>query len=182
MSALETKRLTFRRWTPADAEDLFAMYGDPETMRYIGPGNVSASVEVHREDKSAVYDAHEAYGGFVLAAVLRETGRPMGTALLKRIPYSQGEEGEPQVEIGWHINRAYWNQGLGTEMAEMLLREGLTRFGRVVAVAYPENGASLRVMEKIGMTRVGLTRRYYDLEVMMYESGPMDGMPEGLPS
>ena len=167
MTALETKRLTFRRWTPDDAEDLFAIYGDEETMRYIGPGNVSASVEVHREDKSAVYDAHEAYGGFVLAAVLRETGRPIGTALLKRIPYSQGEEGEPHVEIGWHLNRTFWNQGLGTEMGEMLLREGLSRFGRVVAVAYPENAASLRVMEKIGMARVGLTRQYYDQELSL---------------
>lgn len=173
MEPLSTKRLIFRRWTPEDAPDLFAIYGDQETMRYIGPGKVSASVEVHREDKSAVYDAHEAYGGFVLAAVLRETGRPMGTALLKRIPFSQGEAGEPDIEIGWHLNRAYWNQGLGTEMAEMLKREGLARFGRVVAVADPQNGASLRLMEKIGLIRVGLTRRYYDVEVMMYESGPV---------
>jgi RimJ/RimL family protein N-acetyltransferase len=172
MTELETKRLTFRRWTPNDAEDLFAIYGDQETMRYIGPGNVSASAEVHREDKSAVYDAHEVYGGFVLAAILRETGRPIGTALLKRIPLSEGEIGGPDVEIGWHLNRAYWNQGLGTEMAEMLLREGLSRFGRVVAVAYPENAASLRVMEKIGLEPVGLTRRYYNMEVMMFQSGP----------
>jgi RimJ/RimL family protein N-acetyltransferase len=33
---LETERLWLRRLTPADADDLAAVYADPETMRFFG--------------------------------------------------------------------------------------------------------------------------------------------------
>ena len=40
---------------------------------------------------------------------------------------------------------------------------------KIFAIAYPENGASIRVMQKIGMREIGLTSKYYGMEVMAYE-------------
>jgi len=58
-----------------------------------------------------------------------------------------------EVEVNYLLGQEYWGQGLATEAANTLLRYGFTslRFERLVALAQPENFASQRVMEKIGM-------------------------------
>lgn len=59
----------------------------------------------------------------------------------------------PDVEVAYHFAREVWNRGYATEAAgawvEAAFRE--LRLERVLALAYPENRASTRVMEKIGM-------------------------------
>ena len=59
----------------------------------------------------------------------------------------------PEIEIGWWLARAWWGKGLATEAAREALRDGFERVGlrRVVAIAQPQNRASIRVMEKLGM-------------------------------
>jgi [ribosomal protein S5]-alanine N-acetyltransferase len=58
-----------------------------------------------------------------------------------------------QVEVNYLLAREYWGQGLATESAIALLSYGFEtlQFERLVALAKPENLASRRVMEKIGM-------------------------------
>lgn len=60
-------------------------------------------------------------------------------------------------EVGWAIDRAGWGEGLATEAAAATLRDGFERVGlrRIVSFTLAENLASLRVMEKCGMTRMG---------------------------
>jgi RimJ/RimL family protein N-acetyltransferase len=62
-------------------------------------------------------------------------------------------EGTPEIEIGWWLARAQWGRGLATEAARSALRDGFERAGlsRIVAIAQPANGASIRIMEKLGM-------------------------------
>jgi RimJ/RimL family protein N-acetyltransferase len=72
-------------------------------------------------------------------------------------PWSQrevrDEAAQTRGEIGWCIDPAYAGQGLATEGAGALLRICFEDLGvrRVVAGAFAENAASVRVMEKIGM-------------------------------
>jgi ribosomal-protein-alanine N-acetyltransferase len=56
-------------------------------------------------------------------------------------------------EIGWVCNRVYQGQGYGTEAALALLRYGFEalRLHRIIATCQPENVASCRIMEKLGM-------------------------------
>ena len=58
-----------------------------------------------------------------------------------------------EVEVNYLIAREYCGQGLATEAAIVLLRYGLKtlHLKRLVAMAKPENLASRRIMEKIGM-------------------------------
>jgi ribosomal-protein-alanine N-acetyltransferase len=62
------------------------------------------------------------------------------------------ETGEP--EIGWTLTPSCWGQGLATEAASETVRDAFERVGmdHVVALAHPENRATIRVMEKLGMS------------------------------
>ena len=56
-------------------------------------------------------------------------------------------------EIGWWLALRCWGRGLATEAAQSALQDLFGRVGleRVISVAMPENAASLRVMEKLGL-------------------------------
>jgi RimJ/RimL family protein N-acetyltransferase len=65
-----------------------------------------------------------------------------------------------QAEIGYAINRKFWNQGYMTEAARRIIRFGFEELGmhRIFATCDPENTGSYRVMEKNGMQREGILR------------------------
>lgn len=172
---LETERLILREWTLEDAPAAFAIYGDPEVMRYIGAtGSPDANVEQTRaglERAIARYPERPGFGFW--AAVERTGGAIVGAGLLKHL------DGGPEVEVGYHFARRVWGQGYATELARALVAYGFDRLelNRIVGVAYPANRASCRVLEKAGLTYEG-RRRYFgqDLEYYIIErSAPASG-------
>jgi ribosomal-protein-alanine N-acetyltransferase len=62
------------------------------------------------------------------------------------------------VEVAYRLARSAWGRGIATEAAEALVAHALGALGlpRVVAVTYPENRASQRVLDKLGFERRGL--------------------------
>ncbi len=64
-------------------------------------------------------------------------------------------------EIGWVFQPTYHGQGYATEGAHALIRYGFEELDlhRVIATCQPENPASYRVMEKLGMQREGHFRK-----------------------
>jgi RimJ/RimL family protein N-acetyltransferase len=62
----------------------------------------------------------------------------------------------PAVEIGWRLGRAFWGCGLATEAAAATLRFGLIdrHLGQIISIAQVGNGASERIMGKLGMRLV----------------------------
>ena len=69
----------------------------------------------------------------------------------------QALEGGPDVELTYTLARAVWGRGYATEAARAILVWGFAglRLRRLVAVAYPGNTASVRVLEKLGMAPQG---------------------------
>jgi ribosomal-protein-alanine N-acetyltransferase len=67
------------------------------------------------------------------------------------------------VEVNYLLTRDFWNNGLATEAAHAIVQYGfdVLRLERLVAIAHPNNRASIRVMEKIGM--------HYDAEVYYHD-------------
>lgn len=63
-------------------------------------------------------------------------------------------------EIGYLLDPAYWGHGFATEAARLLLEFGFTRLQlhRMEADTEPDNVASRRVLEKIGMRYEGCGR------------------------
>ena len=50
----------------------------------------------------------------------------------------------------------------------MLLRARMAKLRQVVAVTYPDNWRSQAVMQRLGMTKSGMTRRYYDTDTLLF--------------
>ena len=66
----------------------------------------------------------------------------------------EGTAGSEPIQIGWHVRRDLWGQGLATEAALACRDYAFDRLGRsaLSALIQPENTVSRRVAEKIGMT------------------------------
>jgi ribosomal-protein-alanine N-acetyltransferase len=157
---LETERLLLREWTPADVEALFAICGDPLTMRHIGDGRAWQSIERARlwlERVAASY-AERGYGPW--AVVEKATGKVMGSCGYSFLPALS------EIDFGYVFARAYWGRGFATEAARAAFRDGFERLGftEVTANADREHHVSRRVLEKIGFEYRGLRRYAGDAE------------------
>ena len=64
------------------------------------------------------------------------------------------------AECGYWLKRELWGQGIATEVTNELIKFGFKNMGmnKIAATAIPENIGSVRVLEKVGMTKEGLLR------------------------
>ena len=67
--------------------------------------------------------------------------------------FHQEVDGKMEIEIGYRLQRDFWNRGLATEAARMVRDHGFRdlKLERVISLIHPENQASRRVAEKNGM-------------------------------
>jgi ribosomal-protein-alanine N-acetyltransferase len=151
MPDLETSRLQFRRFTPDDLHALAAIRADAEVMKHISSRRPESVEEVgivlHKQ--LAHWDQH-GFGRWAL--IDKNSGALVGWCGLFYL------ENTNEVEIAYGLAREYWGKGLASEAARAAMKYGfeVLRFPRIVAVAWPENVASLRVMEKLRMTKAQL--------------------------
>ena len=147
---IETPRLLLRRFRPDDVADYARWLVDRETVRYL-PGAPAASLdEAAGRARRQIddFEAHwERHGHGVFAAVATREGLLAGRVGTRWL----AEAGE--TEVLWLIEARLRRQGLAAEGARAALRHAFDRgLGRAVALAHPDNAASRRVMEKLGMT------------------------------
>jgi [ribosomal protein S5]-alanine N-acetyltransferase len=165
-----TARLELRSFTRGDVEAAHRVYGDPEVMRFVGEGKPAADLEATLKMLDG-YLAYERANGFSFwALVERESGMLVGDAGLMHLEYAG-----PGVELGYTLGRDWWGRGYATEAGLACAEIAFERFGldEVFAMAARENAASIRVLEKIGMTRVG-PRRAYGREHVLYRLARQD--------
>lgn len=147
---MQTARLLLRRWLPADREPFARINADPRVMEFY-------PAPLTREQSDAAVDrieAHFARHGFGLwAAEFRASGRFLGYIGLAVPPFHA--HFTPCVEIGWRLAADYWGHGLATEGAHAVLHHAFHQLSlpEVVSFTTPANLRSIRVMEKLGMTR-----------------------------
>lgn len=150
-----TERLRYRPLEPGDAAALHAVWGDPEVMRYL-PAEPSASLEETAERVERHRARFEETGYGLCAVEERSSDRVVGVCGLFPVEWTG-----PDVEVAYHFARAVWNRGYATEAAAAWVQAAFAQgLDRVVALAFPANRASTRVMEKLGMR--------FDSEVEMY--------------
>jgi ribosomal-protein-alanine N-acetyltransferase len=145
---LETKRLLLRRLVPSDLDALFALYRDPEVRRFF-PEDTVTYEETKEELEWIIKVYYGQYGFGLWATVEKETGAFIGRCGL--LPWTI--EGRAEVEVAYLLARAYWGQGLATEATQAILSYGFEQLQmpRLICLIDPENAASKRVAEKIGM-------------------------------
>lgn len=143
---IETERTIMRKLTKEDAIDFYTLNLDEEVLKFTGDKpfeNLQIAV-----DFLANYDQYEKYGVGRLAVIDKATLKFIGWCGLK---YSQDKN---EYDIGFRFYRNYWNKGFATETAKKCLEFGFEKLNieKIVGRAMKENIASIRVLEKIGMT------------------------------
>jgi len=159
MPEIETTRLRLRYFTLEDLDDLFRLYSDPEVMRYLSPRTreqTQASLRKHikqwQENNFGMW-----------AAIHKASGQMIGRCGLGFL------ENTPEVELGYVFDKHYWNRGIATEASVATLEYGFgeVKLEQIVAIAKPENIASVCVIEKVGM-KYQKNTRYYGQGVVYY--------------
>ena len=146
---LETPRLILRHQVPADLDDLWALYCDPEITKYIP--DAPRTREEAREELEWHMNGHHRNPDLGLwATIHKETDKFIGRCGL--LPWTI--EDQQEVEVAYTIARSYWGHGLATEAAQAILQYAFEKLNlsRLVSLIEPGNIASQRVAEKIGMT------------------------------
>ncbi|WP_243239928.1 GNAT family N-acetyltransferase [Sulfobacillus harzensis] len=94
---------------------------------------------------------------FILGIHHRATGRIIGGA---RITVQKPEH--RLADIGYVLHRQFWNHGLGTEAARLLVQFGFEslHLHRIEATCDPANIGSRRVLEKAGFHLEGHLREH----------------------
>jgi len=143
---LTTDRLTLRGWRDEDTQPYAEITADPEVMRFMG--GVLDTAQTWRE--IALFAGHWALRGYGLWAVERE-GALVGRVGLWR------PEGWPGLEVGWLLGREAWGHGYATEAAHATIEYAWSELGadHLISLIDPENVASERVAERLGMRAQG---------------------------
>jgi RimJ/RimL family protein N-acetyltransferase len=143
-----SERLGFRLWQEKDLHALSTMNADAETMRYF---EKPLSVEESQAMMERMHKMYEDRGYCYFAVELLKTGEFTGMIGLGRKTFEA--DFTPCVDIGWRLDKRYWNQGYATEGAIKCLdfARGLG-ISEVFSMASIGNIASTQVMRKIGMS------------------------------
>jgi RimJ/RimL family protein N-acetyltransferase len=130
-----------------DAEALLDIFSDPIAMRYFGVIFDRPRMDEWVRDN---LEHEKQYGFSLLIVILKDNGEIIGDCGLE----TDKIDGQTIVGIGFDFKREYWGKGYATEAALAVLKYGFTRFefDTISAWIDPENTASQRVAERIGMT------------------------------
>ncbi len=150
-STLETSRLILREWRDTDVAPFAKLNANQRVMQHL-PGTLSyeESAQMVKRIKTH-FEKH----GFGLWAVEIKDEQQFAGFIGLSVPKFTAHF-TPCVEIGWRLDLPFWNQGYASEGARAALEFGFTQrhLNEIVSFTVPANGASRRVMEKIGMSYI----------------------------
>ncbi len=153
---LSSGRLLLREIVDSDFDAVHAYASDPKVVQYMpwGPNTETETAAFLQRAQAAA--AADPRVGYELAVVKRTDSRLLGAVGLHR-----DTPGGAVAALGYCYDRAAWGHGYATEAARAILRFGFEELGlhRVWAGCDPDNLASARVLEKLGMTLEGRHRQ-----------------------
>jgi RimJ/RimL family protein N-acetyltransferase len=144
---LETERLILRPFTLDDAEAWLPLISLPEIIRYTGDTpakSVDQARELLRTRPLRDYAVH-GYGR--MAVIEKASSRLVGFSGFKYVADLR------EVDIGYRFLPDCWGKGYATESALALMEQGRRTHGftRIVGTVHPDNPASGKVLEKLGL-------------------------------
>nr|WP_274387438.1 GNAT family N-acetyltransferase [Salsipaludibacter albus] len=175
---METARTTIRPWRTSEADLLLDIRRRPEVARWLGspvPWTDRDEAVGHlaqwREQATPAVPSS-------CAIVPRDTGVPVGTVTLMRMPTAPGAgevpladagwlddfaplggiDGRPgEIEVGWYLHPDAVGHGWASEAAAAMLTHGFAHgASRIWAVMWPDNAPSAAVCRRLGMAELGV--------------------------
>jgi RimJ/RimL family protein N-acetyltransferase len=152
---LRTARLVLREFVKTDFDAVFAYSSDPKVTRYLffGPRDEESTAEYLEELLASQIEQPRTR--FELAVEEASSGRLIGACDLSLIEANA-------VDLGYMLGTPDWGKGYATEISEALLEAAFRelRAERVISTVDVNNGASIRVLEKIGMRWEAVFRKH----------------------
>ncbi|SDX96233.1 GNAT family N-acetyltransferase [Lysobacter enzymogenes] len=154
MPTIQTQRLTLSELTAGDAGFILELVNEPGFLGGIGDRGVrdlDSALRYIQDGPAASYARH----GYGLWRVeLRDSGEPVGMCgLLCR-------DTLPDPDLGYAFLQRHWQRGYAVEAGAAVLRYARESLAlpRVLAIVNPDNAASIKVLERLGMHAQGMIR------------------------
>jgi [ribosomal protein S5]-alanine N-acetyltransferase len=154
---LETERLVLREIVPADAEDLFRIFSDEETMRYWSCRPYT-SVDQARRLIASLAEAAITGAGIHWAITLRGDERLVG-----KCGYNEWRKAHRRGDISYIVAREQQGKGIVGEALGAMLDYGFDHMNlhSVEAGVTPGNDASARLLQRLGFRLEGHLRESF---------------------
>jgi RimJ/RimL family protein N-acetyltransferase len=149
---IETARLFIRKLAAGDEPFLLELLNEPSFIHNIGDRRVRNEKDAADYLQKGPGASYEKHGFGLFLVTVKDTGAAIGICgLLKR-------DALEDVDIGFAYLERYWGSGYAIEAAQAVMEFGLKTVGltRIVAITAPHNEASIRLLEKLGMTFEGM--------------------------
>ena len=156
---LKTSRLSLRTISAADIDDFYAVYSNPEVMRYWStpplPNRDAASKLI-----SEIHEGNERHDLLKWGIALLSNDRLIGSVTLFNLEFTHH-----RAEIGYVQGRAYWGQGYMQEALKAVINYAFESLNihRLEADVDPRNDASVRTLERLGFQREGYLRERWQV-------------------
>ncbi|MDB6078387.1 MAG: hypothetical protein JWO82_2134 [Akkermansiaceae bacterium] len=148
-----TPRLVLRRSRPSDTAARFAFGRDPEVGRYMDWAVLTdiGQLDGAAERNAAKWNSGEEYAWLI---TLPDTDQPIGNISCRIDGHS--------ADFGYLLSTDHWGHGYATEAAQAVFDwlAGLPEIVRIWATCDTDNAASIRILEKLAMTREATLRRW----------------------
>ncbi|SRR5215204_2728174 len=158
---LETERLLLHKFSENDIDAVYRMRSDQDVMRFIREPQTDRAEAASWVNLVSSRWEREKIG--FCAVVEKSSGKFVGWCGLWRLKETD------EMEIGYALTKDFRGKGYAVEASQAFLNYGFETLNlkEIVAVARPENSASRRVMERLGMT-YDYTGKFYDRDLVHY--------------
>ncbi|BAZ11113.1 putative acetyltransferase [Calothrix sp. NIES-4071] len=168
---LEISDFTMRPIQSSDLDALVTIWADPEVTRFLPSRGVAISRE-NTEKALALFIEHWKQGYGIWAIVENASSQMIGYCGLRYLDELS------EVEVLYGLSKAYWGRGIATSSASAAVSYGfnVALLYRIIAIALPDNLASIRVLEKAGL-QYEKQIHIFNLDALYYSIQPMISFP-----
>lgn len=154
MKTLETDRLIIRKLEFGDAAFMLDLLNQPSFHQFIGDRGVRSLEDARTYINDRALAAYEKNGFGPFAVELKTGGRVIGIVSL----LDRGELDD--VDVGFAFLPDSWRRGFASEATSAVIDFAFSELGlgRIIAITQPDNIASIKTLEKLGLAFEGVTR------------------------
>lgn len=147
MKTLVTARLIVRRMSIEDAGFILTLLNEPSWLRFIGDRGVRTIDDAKNYIIQGPVAMYASLGFGLCTVESRDSACPVGICGLMKRDYLDAPD------IGFAFLPAYWGKGYAYEAANAMLNFAKADLGlkRILATTRPENIASQKLLEKLGL-------------------------------
>lgn len=155
MIELETEEILLREFNINDVKDMYEFKSDAKVTQYL-PFEPYNCIQDAMNQIENFIDEYKKGNCYTWAIIWKQTNKVVGQIDLDKVDTKNNK-----VEIGYMLNKSFWNKGIMTSAIPKVLKFAFEylNINKVEAQCEVENSASARVLEKAGMKLEGVLRQ-----------------------